>query len=592
MGRDRNKNEYTTQRNQRVVSLQPIYNIAEICAQQGVTNAVVCPGSRCAPLTISFSRHPAFKVRTFSDERSAAFVALGIAQQTKAPVVLICTSGSAAYNFSPAVAEAFYNHVPLIILTADRPKEWINQLDGQTIQQNEIYGRHVKKYFELPADHSHPDAVWYLHRTINEAVLLSQQGQHGPVHINIPLREPLYPKKDETITFSKDLKIITEEKNTPSLSETDWSFVQQQWPSHKKVAVVGGQGVYGVELTSALHISNTIHAVALVGDVISNLHGIETVVRYSDSFLAHSSNEIKESLQPELLITFGRSVISKNLKVFLRKYKPAQHWHIQEAGEVADTFQSLTRIIRCHPAIFFEKLNSLAIESDFEHQKRENFKSLWKAEEHKIERAITQFFTTPQLSEFHFLHEVIQSLPQCNLHLANSMTVRYANFIGLKNEKDKITVYSNRGTSGIDGCTSTAVGHSLESGKLNVLITGDLAFFYDRNAFWHNYDLPNLRIVVLNNHGGVIFGMIDGPGELPEAEEFFITKQKLSAKNLCLEFGLEYARIDTVKKIKNVLKDFFEMDGKPKLIEIDTDSKNSKQVFEQFKQLIRKGYES
>lgn len=592
MGRDRNQDEHATQCNQRVVSLQPIYDIAEICAQQGVTHAIVCPGSRCAPLTISFSRHPAIKVRTFSDERSAAFVALGIAQQTKAPVVLICTSGSAAYNFAPAVAEAFYSHVPLIILTADRPKEWINQLDGQTIQQNEIYGRHVKKFFELPADHTHPDAVWYLYRTVNEAILLSQQGQQGPVQVNIPLREPLYPKREETITFSKDLKIISEEKNTFSLSEADWNYVQQQWPSHKKVAIVGGQDIYSAVLTAALHVSTTIHAAVLIGDVISNLHRIENTVKYSDSFLAHGGSEIKESLRPELLITFGRSVISKNLKVFLRKYRPAQHWHIQESGDVADTFQSLTRIIRCNPTVFFEKLNSLVIESDFEHQKRENFKSLWKAEEHKTERAITQFFAPPQVSEFHFLHEVIQSLPECNLHLANSMTVRYANFIGLKNDKDNVTVYSNRGTSGIDGCTSTAVGHSLASDKPNVLITGDLAFFYDRNAFWHNYDLPNLRIVVLNNHGGVIFGMIDGPGELPEAEEFFITQQKLSAKNLCLEFGLEYARIDTTKKIKNVLSDFFEMDGKPKLIEIDTDSKKSKQVFEQFKQLIRKGYES
>ena len=592
MGRDRNKNEYATQRNQRVVSLQPVYDIAEICSQQGIRNAIVCPGSRCAPLTISFSRHPSIKVRTISDERSAAFIALGMAQQTNTPVVLICTSGSAAYNFSPAVAEAFYNHVPLLILTADRPMEWINQLDGQTIQQYEIYGRHVKKYFDLPADHEHPDAIWYLHRTVNEAILLSKQGQPGPVHINIPLREPLYPAKHEEITFSKELKIIGEEKNISSLSQADWNFIQQQWPLHKKVAIVGGQGNHGVELISALHISNSIHSAALIGDVISNLHQTEQVIRYSDSFLAHCGNEIKNSLMPDLLITFGRSVISKNLKVFLRKYKPTQHWHIQAAGEVADTFQSLTRIIRCDPTHFFEKLNSLAIESDFEHQKRDNYKSLWKAEEHKIERAISPFFIPAQLSEFHLLHDIITALPECNLHLANSMTVRYANFIGLKNEKDKVTVYSNRGTSGIDGCTSTAVGHSLSSNKLNILITGDVAFFYDRNAFWHNYDLPNLRVVVLNNHGGVIFGMIDGPGDLPEAEEFFITKQKLSAKNLCLEFGLEYARIDNSKKIKNVLKDLFEMDGKPKVIEIETDSKTSKQVVEQFKQLIRKGYES
>lgn len=572
--------------------LQPIYDIAQLCSLHGITDAVVCPGSRCAPLTLAFSRHPKMRVRTFSDERSAAFIALGLAQQTGKPVVLICTSGSAAYNFAPALAEAFYSHVPVLVLTADRPKEWIGQFDGQTIRQENIYGDHVKKYFELPADYEHPDAVWFIQRTVNEAIHLAQRDHGGPVHINIPLREPLYPAKEETILFSESVKIVTEEKSISSLSENDWHFIQQQWPLYKKVAVVGGQGVFGVELTTALHISNTIHAVALLGDVISNLHGIENVIRYSDSFLAHSNNEIKESLKPELLITFGRSVISKNLKVFLRKYKPAQHWHITEGGEVADTFQSLTRIIRCEPSLFFEKLNSLAIESDFEHQKRENFNSLWKAEEHKMERAITQFFSSPQLSEFHFVHAVMQSLPKCNLHLANSMTVRYANFIGLKNEKDYVTVYSNRGTSGIDGCTSTTIGHALASGEVNVLITGDLAFFYDRNAFWHNYSLPNLRIVVLNNHGGVIFGLIDGPGELPEAEEFFITRQKLSAKHLCQEFGIEYIRIDNIKKMKNTLHDFFEPDGKPRLIEMETDSTIGKKTFEQFKQLIKQGYES
>jgi 2-succinyl-5-enolpyruvyl-6-hydroxy-3-cyclohexene-1-carboxylate synthase len=575
------------------VRLQPIYDIAEICSQHGITNAVVCPGSRCAPLTISFSRHPGITVRTFTDERSAAFIAFGMAQQTKKPVVLICTSGSAAYNFAPAVAEAFYSHVPLLILTADRPNEWIGQHDGQTIQQKEIYGLHVKKYFELPADYEHADAKWFINRTINQAINFCKQDQAGPVHVNIPLREPLYPQKNEILEFTKAIKIFREENIQPSLSAENLALVQEQWKKFQKVLIVGGQHERNEELLKTIQSFSFASNAVLAGDVISNLHSLPQTIRYTDSFLAHGSDEIKESLKPELLITFGRSVISKNLKVFLRKYKPTQHWHIQPTGEVADTYQSLTSIFRCEVNSFFNQLRHLPSETDFENQKRKNYKKLWEVEEDRIKRSVTHFFEQPSHSEFHFVEHVIHSLPsKINLHLANSMTVRYANFIGLNQNQKDVTVFSNRGTSGIDGCTSTVTGHSLGADGLNILITGDLAFFYDRNAFWHNYNLPNLRVVVLNNHGGVIFGMIDGPGELPEAEELFITKQNLSAKNLCEEFNLEYTKVENAKQMKNVLKDFFEPSSHAKVIEIETDSKTSKQVFEQFKQLIKQSYES
>jgi len=188
--------------------LQPIFDIAELCAQKGVSQAILCPGSRCAPLTLAFAKHHDFQVKTISDERSAAFIAHGIAQQLQCPVILVCTSGSAAYNFAPAIAEAFFQQTPLLIFTADRPKEWIDQYDGQTIRQENIFGVHVKKSFSLPEDYQHTDAVWYIHRTINEAINLASEYPKGPVHVNIPLREPLYPTKGEEITFSKILKLF------------------------------------------------------------------------------------------------------------------------------------------------------------------------------------------------------------------------------------------------------------------------------------------------------------------------------------------------------------------------------------------------
>ncbi len=170
------------------------------------------------------------------------------------------------------------------------------------------------------------------------------------------------------------------------------------------------------------------------------------------------------------------------------------------------------------------------------------------------------------------------------------MSVRYANFVGIEAEKKGIHVYANRGTSGIDGCTSTAVGHSLNNEVPNFLITGDMAFFYDRNAFWHNYPLPNLHVLILNNHGGIIFNLIDGPGNVRERDEFFVTQQKLTAKYLAAEYGFDYLSIDSIKKIKNNLKDFFIFDGRTKILEMESSQEENKEAFEKFKQQIKSGY--
>jgi 2-succinyl-5-enolpyruvyl-6-hydroxy-3-cyclohexene-1-carboxylate synthase len=573
--------------------LQPIYDIAEICAKQGVTQAVLCPGSRCAPLTIAFTRHEDITTRTFSDERSAAFVALGIAQQTNKPSVLVCTSGSAAFNFAPAVAESFFQQVPLLIFTADRPKEWIDQWDGQTIRQSEIFGAHVKKSFDLPSDYEHPDAAWYINRVVNEAINLSQEFPKGPVHINVPLREPLYPAKGEKISFSKSVRIIQRNETLPSLTSEEKENIPASLKGFTKIVIVTGQQEYNNELVKVVEKFSKAHHVAVIGDVISNFHSMNDAIRFADSILGHGSNSVKESLKPELLITFGKSVISKNLKLFLRKYKPIEHWHIQPSGNAPDTFQSLTRIIHTTPKIFFESLASVDKTTAFASQKKENYTKLWEAEEHRIELSHQAYFKNPSFSELDILREVINSLPmRCNLHLSNSMAVRYANMIGLTSAQKGVHVYANRGTSGIDGCTSTAVGNALSSEVPTILITGDMAFFYDRNAFWHNYKMPNLHIVLVNNHGGIIFGMIDGPGNLPESSEYFVTNQKLSAKSLADEFGIDYALLDTQKKNKNSLKDFFEFTGKTKILEIQSEQKTAKEAFDKFNSQIKKGYDN
>ncbi|RAW01330.1 2-succinyl-5-enolpyruvyl-6-hydroxy-3-cyclohexene-1-carboxylic-acid synthase [Pseudochryseolinea flava] len=571
---------------------QPIYDIAALCAEKNVKQVVLCPGSRCAPLTLAFARHPEVETRTFSDERSAAFVALGIAQQLKHPVALLCTSGTAAYNFAPAVAEAFFSHTPLVIFTADRPAEWIAQHDGQTIFQPGIFGQHVKHSYQLPQRYDHDDSLWAINRIVNEAINLAMQEPKGPVHINAPFQEPLYPK-GESIGFTENVRVIEDIPQQFNLSSAQRDFIQNQWSQFTNILVVAGQHELDLSLQTSMEEFIQQHHVPVVGDILSNLHGMSSTVRYSDAFLGHAPNEIKQRLKPDLLITFGKSVISKNLKVFLRQHKPKAHWHIQPAGISTDTYQTLTHRIDAMPSAFFSFASTLARTENFDSQKQSNYQQLWEVEERRAGRSIQEYFPQKEFGEFELVQEIMYRLPQsCNVHLANSMSVRYANFIGLQAEQKDIQVFSNRGTSGIDGCTSTAVGHALCNKTMNVLITGDVAFFYDRNAFWHNYALPNLRIVLLNNHGGIIFGIIDGPGAQPEAEEFFITRQRLTAKKLTEEFDFDHLKLDHPRKLKNLLNDFLYHDGRTKVLEVETDLMSNKNIFENFKQKIKDSYES
>jgi 2-succinyl-5-enolpyruvyl-6-hydroxy-3-cyclohexene-1-carboxylate synthase len=597
MGRDGNKNEYLAEGTwlmgePHMNRFQAIYDIAEVCSLKGIQHAVLSPGSRCAPLTLAFARHPKINTKTISDERSAGFIGLGLSQQTQHPTVLVCTSGTAAYNFAPSVAEAFFSHTPLIIFTADRPSEWIAQHDGQTIYQQEVFGKHVKRSYQLPQEYDHPDSTWAINRIVNEAINLSQQHPRGPVHINAPFREPLYPSAQEDIRFSKDVRVI--ESLTPSFSLTDdvKEILRKEWVGYNKVLIVVGQHDYSASLITLTKSVSEKHNLPVVGDILSNLHPLENLIRHGDLYLGQATEEIKKSLKPDLLITMGGSVIAKNLKVFLREHPSTAHWHIQPSGIPADTFQHLTKVIPTDAITFMGFLNSLTPSQTFEAQKQTNFKNLWEVEERRATRILDAYFPREEFGELELVDTIIRNLPEsCNLHLANSMSVRYASFIGLASHQKNVKVYANRGTSGIDGCTSSAVGHCLVSTVPNILITGDMAFFYDRNAFWNTYPIPDLRIVVLNNHGGIIFKMIDGPSALAESDEYFVTRQNLNAKKLCEEFGFDYLKLDSRKKIKNSIKNFFDFDGTTKILELESGIQENKLIFEKLKEQLKQRYE-
>ncbi|MDO7848110.1 2-succinyl-5-enolpyruvyl-6-hydroxy-3-cyclohexene-1-carboxylic-acid synthase [Hymenobacter sp. M29] len=610
--------------------MQAIHNIAEICARHGITDVVLSPGSRSAPLTLAFARHPDLTVRVVPDERAAAFIGLGIAQAQRRAVALVCTSGTAGLNYAPAVAEAFFQHIPLVIFTADRPPEWIDQLDGQTIRQRNLYGAHAKGAFEFPVDTSHADAKWHSARIVNEAINLAQAAPAGPVQVNVPLREPFYPKAGEEIVYERDVQITHNHDSKPTLSPAEILDLRQQLRAAGRVVVVAGQQPSNPGLLAALYEFAQARQVPVVGDIIANVGEVSAVQR-QDIFLAGLSKDDKVALKPDLLITFGQSLISKSLKLFLRDAAPAQHWHLQAAGEAADTFRSLTRVVRVQPAVFFQQLSVLKISEGVVFKgsnpilsapqilsKHSDFGSnpngatdnpvvtsansevrnviqpvTWQHADAAAAKFLRQFFTdeSQPFNEFSaFRHALAALLESTALHLANSMAVRYANILGLPQGR-QIEVFANRGTSGIDGCTSTAVGAALaQPGRPVVLLTGDVAFFYDRNAFWHNYPLPNLRVVLFNNHGGGIFRIIDGPRQQPELDEFFETRQLLTAENTARDFNLRYFPVLSFAELEAALPVFFAAETGAAILEVFTDSKTNAAFFEEYRAAVKAAF--
>ena len=561
---------------------QPIYNIAKICAAHNVSDAVLSPGSRNAPLTYSFVRHQQIETYTISDERSAAFIALGMALKSGKPVVLACTSGSAAYNYAPAVAEAYFQQVPLIVLTADRPPEWVDQLDGQTIRQTNLYGSHVKKSFQCPVDLSNQEAVWHFERIINEAVILATDGQQGPVHVNIPFREPFYPDKKQVANESMP-KIISKFSSNTALNERDWVRLVDDWRKHKNKLIIGGQMHHSVDELEVIGEFAANKHVPIIGDVISNMHGLTNNISLADMFIGGQDAKTQESLKPDLLITYGNSIISKNLKLFIRKYQPKAHWHIQQDGYVPDTYQSLTKIVPMSVNDLLKSIQDIVTKGPLPYYHS------WMGLQKKAATFVPEFINSQAYNELSAFYAIFDNLPlACDIYLSNSMPVRWANMYGLDHTRQQVEIFCNRGTSGIDGCTSTALGSAIKSAKTTLLITGDMAFFYDRNAFWNNYIPDNLRIIVLNNHGGGVFDIIEGPSSQAEHDEYFLTNQPLSAKPLAEEFGLKYYHCQSVDGLSKGLDKFWIRDGNAKILEIETDIATNTKILKKLKREIKK----
>ncbi len=496
-----------------------------------------------------------------------------MAQQLSDPVVIVCTSGSAAYNYAPAIAEAFFQEVPLLVITADRPPEWIDQWDGQTIRQTNIYGQHVKGSFQFPDEYAHPDKVWYANRLANEAINLAMQFPQGPVHINIPLREPFYPETNEDFRFTEEIKSVEVVEPEKVLSDAVKNFLSVSLEKFERIMIVPGQQRPDQEIQKLLDNISTSGKALVVSDTISNMQSDQTIV-FHDHFVSYLDSE----QNPDLIISFGKSIISKSLKLFLRNSN-AEHWHVQPNGYTPDTYQNLTKTILCEPYSFLQLL------LDRDKTSNNTYLKHWKNLNQKIADLIPLLLQKAKFGEYKAISICLEAIPeQSKLHVANSMAVRYLNFLGARNQE----IICNRGTSGIDGSNSTAVGCTFTTKEPVTLITGDMAFFYDRNAFWHNYQMNNLRIILLNNHAGGIFRLIDGPAKQPELEEYFETHQRLSAGYLAKDFGFEYHLATDQLSLEAGLKSFYEKSPNPKILEVQSESAKNAKILKGVKVGIKK----
>lgn len=545
-------------------------SIIEICLAKEITNIIISPGSRNAPLTIGFAQNPNFKCYSIADERCAAFFALGIAQQTKQPTAVVCTSGSALLNYYPAVAEAFYSQIPLIVISADRPQSKIDIGDGQTIRQENVFQNHSVFNANLTEEASAENDL-KINKAIETAIL-----QKGPVHINAPFEEPLYETVSE---LSVEPKITHSEEILGTKIIENIEDVVTVWnTSKRKLILIGGINEANSVSSEILENFAKDPSIVVLTETTSNLHD-PSFINSIDSLITPFDDFDFKELEPEVLITFGGMIVSKRIKAFLRKYKPAHHWHI-DTLRAYDTFNALSKHFVMEPEDFFkELLPKTAFVSSKYFSKIDKIYDLRKIRKQEYLRKIT-------FSDFKVFEKVIESLPKnSQLQISNSSAIRYAQLIEID---PSIEVYCNRGTSGIDGSTSTAVGAAVgRSDKQTVFITGDIGFLYDSNALWNSYIPKNFKIILINNRGGGIFRILPGHEEKPVFNTYFETSHNLTAEHLAKMYKLNYFTANDVASLEKGIENLYNNDSAAGILEVFTPTLENDAVLKQyFKELV------
>ncbi|OIQ37727.1 MAG: 2-succinyl-5-enolpyruvyl-6-hydroxy-3-cyclohexene-1-carboxylic-acid synthase [Bacteroidetes bacterium MedPE-SWsnd-G1] len=530
------------------------------CVAHDIAHVVISPGSRNAPLTIGFANHNEVKAFSIVDERAAAFFALGLAQQLRKPVAVVCTSGSALLNYYPAIAEAFYSDIPLVVISADRPKHLIDIGDGQTLRQENVFSNHLLNNANLREN-----------STKNKDMLIKVLRQcivdNGPVHINVPFDEPLY-ELTNTIKVLDKAKLRIEE--TPLDVDKLQKYADIWNASAKKMVLVGTSfpdELLQIQLNKIIEDESVIVLTETTSNLVHSqyINGIDRAI-----FPLTSEN--LEGLKPEILLTFGGMVVSKKVKQFLRNHKPKHHWHV-DSKKAFDTYFSLTKHFGISPQLFFSQFFFLT-------QKVEsNYQRLWlNIKRERIEKH-NEFIDECEFSDLKVFETVLKSIPRnAQLQLSNSSIIRYTQLFDLD---PSLKVFCNRGTSGIDGSTSTAIGASLIHKESTVFVTGDISFIYDSNALWNNDIRSDFRIIIINNDGGGIFKFIPGPKET-NALSYFETPHGLNASHLSKMFGFEYEKVEDVIGLEKSLEQFYKGSEHPKILEVCTPS--------QLNDLILKSY--
>ncbi len=550
-------------------NIKHVASFVEICVANGIKTVVISPGSRNAPLVTAFESHPSVKTYLIHDERVAAFVALGIAENLDEPVIITCTSGSAPLNYSGAISEAYYRQIPLFVVTADRPPELIDQGDGQTIRQKNVFANFVKGSFELPAiniETKDSDKI------AKEAIVSLISFPKGPIHLNVPLYEPLYGRADFQLEHTH---LTVNSNNTDGWGEENLTELQRVWEESDKILILIGQNANSGLLESITPLLER-PDVAVIVENTSNLVHFGKIVHCIDRTLANISEAEMKEYAPDLIISAGGAIISK-IKKYLRKFKPKNNWRVGQFLITEDTYQSLTKTINSSPKNLFNFL--LGIEKIC----NSNYGNKWKQKDLLAQESHELFLSKQKLfSDLKVFETVLDFIPEnSNLHMGNSSVVRYCQ---LFNPIKSIKYFCNRGVSGIDGSLSTGVGNALASPKtLNTVILGDISFLYDSNGLWLN-DLPsNLRIIVINNGGGGIFKI------LPEARnsvhhQSFFAPHNPKISGICEAFDVFYIKVETLDSLEESMSAFYQVynHNRPLLMEIDTSNTESQIVLDNY----------
>ena len=533
--------------------------IISACRHFNIETVVISPGSRNAPLTIGFTNDKDFDTISIVDERCAAFFALGVAQNRQKPVAIVCTSGSALLNYYPAVAEAYYSQIPLVVISADRPKHLIDIGDGQTIRQENVFQNHI--LFNANLQEKQTEKNFEL---LTAAFSMLTQVK-GPIHINAPFDEPLYETTPlmKEFPFTAEQQIQMDEVNYPSLAEI--------WNSHHKKMILVGVHKPDVELEVLLDKIADDPSVLVLTETTSNLHN-HRFVHSIDNLIFNLTPEEFSSLQPDILLTFGGLVISKKIKKFLREYQPKEHWHVNEL-RAFDTYFSLTKHIKIDSNTFFTQFGKHTKYKD-----KSEYESTWIAYRNHTNEKHAVYLKKAPYSDLKVFERILESLPNhSEVQCSNSAIIRYTQLFKIKRS---LTIFCNRGTSGIDGSTSTAIGAAYASNLRTTLITGDLSFFYDSNALWNTHIPKDFRIIIINNSGGGIFKIIPGP-QNTDSLAYFEAPHCLTADHLCAMHGFQYITAHSIASVEKELQNFYQGES-PKLLEIFTPSDQNHIILKEY----------